>query len=65
MKKSKDKKSSLDSFVKEIQSNIVAFSEAYHKKHIENPEHYPLELPADNSGLWLEFFIEFCDNGEV
>lgn len=55
-------KSSLDSFVKEVQTDIVKFEKAYREKHAENPEHYPLELPADNSGLWFEFFIEFCTN---
>ena len=58
-------KRSLDSFVKNTQADIVKFAKAYRKKHAENPEHYPLELPADNSGLWLEFFIEFCTNGVV
>lgn len=59
------KKKSLESFVKELQKDILKFSEAYKKKHAENPEHYPLELPGDNAGLWTEFFIEFHTNGTV
>lgn len=55
----KPKKASLDNFVKEIQDDIIKFAEDYSKKHIENPENYPLELPKDNAGLWLEFFIEY------
>lgn len=50
----------LDSFVKETQSNITKFAEGYRKKHAENPEYYPLELPQENSGLWLEFFLNYC-----
>ena len=61
----KKKKGSLDNFVKETQTDLVNFAAAYRKKHDENPEHYPLELPADNSGLWLEFFIEYCTGGDV
>jgi len=58
------KKQSLDQFVKEIQRDILEFSKDYKKKHEENPEHYPLELTEDNSGLWFEFFIDFCQNGD-
>lgn len=61
----KTKTTSLNRFVKETQTSINNFAEAYRKKHLENPKNYPLELPADNSGLWLEFFIEFCTNGVV
>jgi hypothetical protein len=59
------KKNSLDSFVKEIQRDIVKFKEAYKKKHEETPDHYPLELSEDNSGLWFEFFMEYCQTGKV
>ena len=56
---------SLDNFVKETQANITEFAAEYRKKHKENPEHYPLELDESNSGLWLEFFVEFYTNGVV
>jgi hypothetical protein len=26
---------------------------------------YPLSLPEDNAGLWLEFFIGFTERGEI
>lgn len=55
----------LDSFVKEVQSNITKFAEEYRKKHAENPEHYPLELTEDNYGLWLEFFVFYYTDGRV
>ena len=51
---------SLSKFVEEIQRDIKAFEEDYLKHHKENPEHYPLEIPVDNDGLWFEFFIDFC-----
>jgi len=57
--------SSLDSFVKEVQADIIKFEKSYSEKHAENPENYPLELSADNSGLWFEFFVDFCNNGIV
>jgi hypothetical protein len=56
---------SLDTFVKETQKDILKFQAAYMKKHKQNPEHYPLELFKDNSGLWFEFFMEYCQNGTV
>jgi hypothetical protein len=55
----KNKTHSLDSFVKEIQRDIVEFEKAYKQKHAENPEHYPLELSDENSGLWFEFFQDY------
>lgn len=61
----KKSKATLDNFVKDTQADILKFAEEYRKKHTENPEHYPLELPKNNSGLWLEFFIEFCTNRTV
>jgi len=59
------KKNSLAKFVKEISVDIDKFEKAYQKKHEENPEHYPLELPADNVGLWLEFFVDYHTHGTV
>lgn len=58
-------KNSLDNFVKETQKEILEFQKAYKKKHEENPEHYPLILSKDNSGLWFEFFMEYCQNKTV
>lgn len=55
---------SLDQFVESIKTDIERFADDYRKKHRENPEHYPLVMPANNSGLWLEFFTDFvCRQG--
>jgi hypothetical protein len=56
---------SLDAFVKETQKDILEFAKKYRKKHEETPEQYPLVLKEDNSGLWHEFFMEYCQNGDV
>lgn len=52
-------------FAAEMQKNIVEFEAAYAAKALKNPEHYPLELPDDNAGLWFEFFTDFCRTGNV
>jgi hypothetical protein len=53
----------IDDFVEEVRRDITRFQAAWHAKHKENPEHYPLELPADNEGLWFEFFMDFMTSG--
>ena len=55
----------IEQFTNEVRKNIDKFEKAYKEKHENNPENYPLELKHDNSGLWLEFFIEFYTNGTV
>ena len=49
----------LDQFVADVKSDIEGFANEYRAHHAANPEHYPLELPADNAGLWLEFFVDY------
>lgn len=56
---------SLDDFMSELRKNADGFEDAYRKKVAENPDHYPLSLPDDNAGLWLEFFIGFVQTGEA
>lgn len=56
----KKKTKSLDEFVEEIKQDIEKFAEAYRKDHVREPEYYPLEIPINNSGLWFEFFTDFC-----
>lgn len=58
--KEKTSGKSLSEFVEEIQRDIKEFQKDYLKHHNENPEHYPLEIPSNNEGLWFEFFIDFC-----
>ncbi len=55
----------LDQFADEIRQDIEESVAQYRKKHEENPEHYPLELPSDNAGLWVEFFMDFHIAGDV
>ena len=50
---------SLDQFAAEVKSDLEGFVAEYRAQHIANPEHYPLELSSDNSGLWLEFFVDY------
>ncbi|SER81998.1 hypothetical protein SAMN04244573_04388 [Azotobacter beijerinckii] len=56
---------SLDQFADEVRRDIEAFVADYRKKHEENPEHYPLELPDNNAGLWSEFFMDFHIRGKA
>lgn len=56
---------SLEQFVAELKIDIEKFEAAYRAKHEKNPEHYPLALTEDNEGLWFEFFITYCQTGEV
>jgi hypothetical protein len=55
----------IDEVCQEFSAAAVGFRLAYRAKHYENPEHYPLELPKENSGLWYEFFITFLMDGTV
>lgn len=49
----------LDQFVDELRRDVEAFRADWLKNHAEAPDMYPLELPTDNEGLWLEMFIDF------
>lgn len=53
----------IDQFAAEVSRDIELFRADWHKKHQQNPEMYPLELPEDNEGLWFEFFVEFMTSG--
>lgn len=55
----------IEEFVDEIERSIKDFRDAYITKHKENPNNYPLSLPSDNEGLWLDFFINFYTDGTV
>lgn len=55
----------LDQVCNELQVSLEDFQLAYRRKHMENPEHYPLELPENNAGLWYEFFITFALEGNL
>jgi hypothetical protein len=55
------KTQSLTQFIAEIQKNVKDFEADYRKHNKEDPENYPLEIPKNNSGLWFEFFVDFCN----
>lgn len=55
----------LTDFAAEIRRDIDAFEAAYRAKAAANPEQYPLTLPADQEGLWFEFFLYYCQTGCV
>jgi hypothetical protein len=38
---------------------ILAFKNWYLKMNIKYPNEFPLEIPDDNSGVWLEMIAEF------
>jgi hypothetical protein len=56
---------SLSSFIKEIKIDVVEFEKQYKENNIQNPEQYPLIMTDDNEGLWFEFFVGFCEAGEM
>lgn len=55
----------LSMFVSDIQERVLGFKEKYMIKHYENPDQYPLIMQDGNEGLWLEFFLNFLDEGTV
>lgn len=55
----------LAEFVNETRDQAVKFEWAYEAAHKENPEQYPLTLAEDNSGLWFEMFMTFCESGSI
>ncbi len=56
---------SLDQAAANFKRDIDAFVEAYKAKHVASPAEYPLALPDNNSGLWVEFMLDFHTNGTV
>ena len=54
---------SLDEFVANVRKSLAKFEADWRAKNVADPNGYPLSLPAENSGLWLEFFTDVC-NGE-
>ena len=48
----------LDQFIEEVENSVQEFAREYRENNKVNPEHYPLELPDENSGLWWEFLMD-------
>lgn len=51
----------LNEFVEDLQSDIIAFQLMWANEHLKDPEMYPLEIPEDNDGVWWEQFVAFCE----
>ena len=49
----------LDEFECEERARLVRFVAWYNNMAQIDPEHYPLELEKDNSGVWFEMFDNF------
>ena len=47
----------IEHFVAETKIALDKFEASWRLKNAQSPEMYPLELPANNAGLWLELFI--------
>lgn len=56
---------SIDQAAEKFKSDIDKFVKAYKAKHAVNPVEYPLELDDNNSGLWIEFILDFHTSGTV
>jgi len=52
----------LNQFVEEYQDLLKQFEIWWVKQHASQPEVYPLSLKDDNTGLWLEMFLEFINS---
>lgn len=62
---SADAPTALNEFVDELADTVVRFKAAYLAKHAQNPDHYPLEIGANNAGAWYENFMFFYTDGSV
>jgi len=47
----------LDEFEQEVLRALAIFKAEYLEHNAANPEHYPLELPENQNGLWWEFLL--------
>lgn len=49
-------------FTKLMHNQLEQFEKYWLEQHSKNPEQFPLSMPNDNSGLWLEMFEQFNEN---
>ena len=56
---------SIDQAEEEFTTSIKEFVEKYKAKHEMFPELYPLEMAENNTGLWVEFMIDYHLTREV
>ena len=55
----------IDQAAEEFTLSIKEFVEKYKAKHEMFPEQYPLEMAENNTGLWVEFMIDYHITGNV
>ena len=48
---------SLDDAIEEIHQSAEKFKNDWMQGHKENPENYPLEMPSENNGMYVEQFL--------
>jgi hypothetical protein len=56
---------SLDMFINEALKDVNDFESKWLELHKNDPERYPLELPVNNAGLWIEFLMNYMIGGEI
>lgn len=49
----------LDDFVREEKEKMTRFVLYWISNHKKDPEMFPLEIPDDNSGTWIEMYNSF------
>lgn len=50
---------SLEDFLIEAREELVKFEKTWRENNAKNSEHFPMELPDGNEGLWWEFLRDF------
>ena len=58
----KDKSSgvvTLDKFITQEERRIMLFRKWWILQNAENPEHFPMEMPVENAGVWNEMLDGF------
>jgi hypothetical protein len=58
-------KVSLDDFCGSEYKRLTAFREWYISMNKLNPVEFPLHIDEDNSGMWVEAFMEYDIEDEV
>jgi hypothetical protein len=54
----------LDEFIIEKRAEIETFRAWWLENHQKAPEKFPLEVPAENAGLWDEMLLDFDQSSD-
>lgn len=52
---------SLDQFVQELHEEVDKFRDLWLKMNQKDPEKWPLVIPEENAGVWIESFLTMDD----